>query len=133
MKKLLSMALLALAIPLSLAGCGGGSDGDSGDSGSGDNGKFVGTWALSSGGAVSWYVIFNDDNSWLISDTADGSARRCYGTYTVDGDTAAGPMVNPGVGTGEIVATLSGDSMAFDFVEYWHSPYKHVPYTGVKL
>ncbi len=133
MKKLLCMALLALVLPLALAGCGGGSDGDSGDSGSGDNSKFVGTWALSSGGAVSWYIIFNADNSWVISDTADGSARRCFGTYTVDGDTAAGPMVNPGTGTGEIVATLSGGTMALDFVEYWHSPYKHVPYTGVKL
>ena len=42
-------------------------------------------------------------------------------------------MVNPGTGTGEIVATLSGDTLSLDFVEYWHNPYKHVPYTGAKI
>ena len=132
LQRLLWTVLLALVIPLGLAGCSDSDDGD-GDSGGSDNSKFVGTWALSQGGGTLWYIIFNSDNSWLISDTADGSARRVYGTYTVDGNTAAGPMVNPGTGTGEIVATLSGDTMNLDFVEYWHSPYKHVPYTGVKM
>ena len=131
--RLLWIALLALVIPLVLAGCGGGSDGGGDDSSAGDNSKFVGTWALTQGGGISWYLIFNDDGSWFISDTADGSAQRVYGTYTVDGNTAAGPMVNPGVGTGEIVATLSGDTLALDFVEYWQNPYKHVPYTGTKI
>ena len=130
MRKFILTALLALAIPLALTGCGGDSDNDGG---SADNGKFVGTWALSSGGSIAWYILFNADNSWVISDTADGLSRRCYGTYAVDGDTAAGPMVNPGTGTGEIVATLSGDTLSLDFVEYWHNPYKHVPYTGTKI
>ena len=134
MRKLLWMALLALVLPLALAGCGGGSDGDDdGDSADGDNSDFVGTWALTQGAGTSWYLIFNDDGSWLISDTADGSAQRVYGTYTVDGNTASGPMVNPGTGEGEIVATLDGDVLTLDFVEYWHDPYKHVAYTGTKI
>jgi len=133
MRKLLWMVLLALVLPLSLAGCSGSDDGDDGDSAGGGNSRFVGTWALTQGAGVSWYLIFNSDGSWLISDTADGSARRVYGTYTVDGNTAAGPMVNPGTGEGEIVASLDGDVLSLDFIEYWHTPYKHVPYTGTKI
>ncbi len=41
-------------------------------------------------------------------------------------------MVNPGVGEGEIVATLTGTTLNLDFVEFWHRPPKHVPYTGTK-
>ena len=134
LQRLLWTVLLALVLPLGLAGCSDSDDGgDDGDSGGSDNSKFVGTWALSQGGGTLWYIIFNSDNSWLISDTADGSARRVYGTYTVDGNTAAGPMVNPGIGTGEIVAVLEGATLSLDFVEFWHNPYKHVFYTGTKI
>ncbi len=130
MRKFLWMALLAFAIPLAFTGCSDSDD--DGDSGGGSS-KFVGTWALTQGAGVSWYLIFNDDGSWLISDTADGSARRVYGTYAVDGNTASGPMVNPGTGVGEIVATIDGDVLALDFIEHWHNPYKHVAYTGTKI
>ena len=130
------MVLLALSVPLLFSGCSDSDsdDGDSsGDSAGGSNSKFVGTWALSQGAGTAWYIIFKSDNSWLISDTADGSAVRVFGTYSVDGNTAAGPMQNPGVGTGEIVAVLNGSTIALDFIEHWHSPYKHVPYTGTKI
>ena len=130
MRKFLWLSLLALAIPLAFTGCSDSDD--DGDSGGGSS-NFVGTWALSQGGGVSWYLIFNSDGSWLISDTADGSARRVYGTYSVDGNVASGPMVNPGTGVGEIVATLDGDTLALDFIEHWHNPYKHVPYIGTKI
>ena len=43
------------------------------------------------------------------------------------------PFVNPGTGEGEIVATLAGATLNLDFVEFWHSPPKHIPYTGTKL
>ena len=135
MRKFLWMSLLALALPLAFTGCSSDSssnDNDDGNAG-GDNGKFVGTWALTQGQGISWYIIFHDDGSWLISDTADGSARRVFGTYTVDGNTASGPMVNPGTGEGEIIATLEGDTLSLDFVEFWHNPYKHVAYTGTKI
>ena len=136
LQRLLWTVLLALVIPLGLAGCSDSDDGDDGDtggSGGSDNSKFVGTWALSQGGGTVWYIIFNDDGSWLISDTADGSARRVYGTYAVDGNRAAGPMVNPGTGEGEIAATLDGANLSLDFVEYWHDPHKHILYNGTKM
>lgn len=136
---------LALLMPLALAGCGeGGPDGDTADEGgtetdetetaAGDNAAFVGTWALREGNSeVKWYILFKADNSWLISDTADGSARRVYGTYAVEGNRAAGPMVNPGTGEGEIIATLNGASLSLDFIEYWHDPHKHILYNGTKM
>ena len=95
--------------------------------------SFTGTWALTQGAGISWYMIFNSDGTWLISDTADGSARRVFGTYTVKGNVATGPMTNPGIGEGEIVATIDGDVLSLDFIEHWHNPYKHVPYTGTKI
>ena len=137
---------LILLLPLALVwGCGGGGPNDDDDEGddhaeeteetvAGDNSAFVGTWALrDAGGTLAWYILFKADNSWLISDTADGSAQRVFGTYAVEGNVAAGPMVNPGTGEGEIIATLSGATLNLDFVEFWHSPPKHVPYTGTKL
>ena len=136
---------LALLMPLALAGCGeGGPDGDTQDeeesatdeteTAAGDNAAFVGTWALREGNSeVKWYILFKADNSWLISDTADGSARRVYGTYAVEGNRAAGPMVNPGTGEGEIIATLNGASLSLDFIEYWHDPHKHILYNGTKM
>ena len=128
MRKLLWTALLALAIPIVFTGCDSDSDG-----GGGGSAKFTGTWALSQGAGTAWYILFNDDGTWLISDTADGSARRVFGTYTVNGDVARGPMTNPGTGVGEIVATLDGDVLSLDFIEHWHNPYKHVYYTGTRI
>lgn len=140
LRRLRQWSFLILLLPLGLAGgCGeGGPDGDDGDGdapdGDGDNSAFVGTWALrDAAGALKWYILFNADNTWLISDTADGSARRVFGTYVVEGNRASGPMVNPGTGEGEIAATLAGSTLNLDFVEFWHSPPKHIPYTGTKL
>ena len=130
---------MILLLPLALTwGCGSGGPDDDEDEGednvAGDKSAFVGTWALrDAAGALKWYILFKADNSWLISDTANGSARRVYGTYVVEGNRAAGPMVNPGIGEGEIAATLSGATLTLDFVEFWHTPPKHVPYTGTKL
>ena len=132
---------LALLFPLALAGCGEGgpvdddeADGEGDETVSGDNSAFVGTWALREGTSeVKWYILFKADNSWLISDTADGSAQRVYGTYAVEDNRAAGPMVNPGTGEGEIVATLDDANLSLDFVEYWHDPHKHILYNGTKI
>lgn len=107
-----------------LAGC------ESGDGGGGAN--VVGAWSLTNGGST-WYIIFGKDGNWTIADNADGSARRVYGTYTVGGNNVSGPMTNPGVGTGEIKATVNGDSITLNFIEHWHTPYKTVPYTGKRL
>ena len=56
-----------------------------------------------------------------------------FGTYAVEGNRAAGPMINPGTGEGEIAATLDGENLSLDFVEYWHDPHKHVAYNGTKI
>ena len=120
-----------LAATALLAGCESGGDDDGGSNGSG-GGSVVGTWSLTNGGST-WYILFATDGSWMISDTADGSQRRVYGSYTFNGDAISGSMTNPGVGSGEIAATISGDSISLDFIEHWHTPYKHVAYTGTRL
>ena len=95
---------------------------------------FVGTWKLTSESeGVTWYAIFNNDKTWKICDNADGSKQRVYGTYTVSGSKLIGNMTNPGVGEGEIIATVSGTAMTLNFIEHWHDPYKTVVYTGSKL
>ena len=133
MNKLLRLVaglFLATAFSLAFSGC---SDSDSSGGEGADNAKFTGTWALSQNDVVDWYIHFNADNSWFISNNADGSGRRVFGTYAVSGNTARGPMQNPGTGTGEIVATVDGRSLALDFIEHWHTPYKVLQYAGVKI
>ncbi len=94
--------------------------------------SIVGVWKLSGAGGT-WYAHFGSDGTWKISDDAEGSARRVYGNYTVSGGSFKGDMENPGVGEGEISGTFQDGTMAMDFVEHWHTPYKHVAYTGPKL
>ena len=132
-KFLVSCTLLASVLMLGLvSGCesGGGSSGGGG--GGGGNSSVVGTWSLSNSGGT-WYILFAQDGSWKISDTADGSQRRVYGNYTTSGNKVGGSMTNPGVGTGAIAATIDGKNISLDFIEHWHTPYKTVRYNGSKL
>ncbi len=96
------------------------------------NDDWVGTWSLSNG-PHTWYIHFAHDGTWFISDDQLGAAKRVHGTYTTDGNTFSGPMVNPGTGTGSIAGHIDGDLISLDFVENWHTPPKHIAYTGVKL
>ena len=114
-----------------LTGCESGGGGD-GEKSSSPGNSVVGTWSLSNAEGL-WFIFFKPDNTWTICDNADGSQRRVYGTYTVSGKTVRGPMTNPGVGTGEIVATVDDNNIALAFIEHWHSPYKVVNYTGNRL
>lgn len=92
-----------------------------------------GTWQLVASDGSSWFVHFASDGTWKITDDAAGTIRRVYGSYTTTGETFSGNMKNPGVGEGTISGKLlSGTSLDFDFCEHWHSPYKHVAYTGRK-
>ena len=34
---------------------------------------------------------------------------------------------------GVAFAALDGSVLSLDFVEFWHTPAKHVPYTGTKI
>lgn len=117
------------------AGCDSGDGGDGG--GSGGGGDFSGIWALVSGstgeGSIVWYAHFNSDGSYFISNNADGSGVRVTGTYSVSGGKLVGPFTNPGVGEGRVEATITDGVMKLDFIEYWHTPNKVVPYSGRKI
>lgn len=132
----MGLAAMVMATALFMGtGCesGGGDDDDRG----GGGGSVVGTWALDPGSTVTgnpyWYINFKEDGSYTITDNADGSGQRVRGTYSQDGDNVTGPFTNPGVGEGRIDATISNGVLLLDFVEYWHTPNKHVPYAGTKI
>jgi hypothetical protein len=131
MRHLLWTALLALVIPLAFTGCGGGSD--SGGGGSGGSGKFVGTWQLTQvDDGTTMFAIFAADGSTVFARNASGSSVAMSGTYTVDGNTAVGPL-HGAPGEAELSAVIDGDAISYDFIEHWHSPYKHNRYTGSKI
>ncbi len=116
-----------------LAGCeGGGGGNDDDDDAAGDGVEVVGTWSLNRPGRTV-YIVFNEDLTWKICENADGTERIVYGTYTVSGNTVSGPMTNPGVGSGDILAIIDGDTIMLDFTEYWHTPHKVVEYSGERL
>ena len=92
----------------------------------------IGTWELTNG-ETTWYAHFIKDGTWRITDDRAGTKDHVYGTYTADDSSFQGNMTNPGVGTGSISGYYNGKSLALDFVENWHSPAKHVSYTGNTL
>lgn len=92
-----------------------------------------GTWKLVAGDGSSWYIHFGSDGTWKITDDVAGSQRRVYGSYSASGSSYSGNMTNPGVGDGTISGQIQGNTISLDFCEHWHSPYKHVAYTGTKL
>lgn len=97
---------------------------------------FVGTWTLYEGDAIqgspAWYVHFKEDATFFISDNADGTRVRVSGTYSESGGALVGPFTNPGVGEGRVEATITNGVILLDFIEYWHTPNKVVPYAGTK-
>ena len=118
------LATAALLLPLAFAAsC------EDGHHGGGGSGSIAGTWkltAISEGESGYCFVHFEDDGSWRITDDAKGD-------YSVSGNSFKGSMVNPGVGDGEIEGSVKDGAMTFDFIEHWHTPYKHNVYSGVKL
>jgi hypothetical protein len=131
--------VLFAALALGLTACGG--SGDDSKTSTTDPTEtaatpFIGTWNLyegsTVGGTPTWYVHFREDGSFAISDNADGTRQRVSGTYTVTDGNLVGPFTNPRVGEGRVEATITNGVISLDFIEYWHSPYKHVPYVGTK-
>lgn len=98
-----------------------------------DGSSIIGTWSLTDSAGFTWYIHFGADGSWRITDDEAGNERRVFGSYTTSGDSFSGDMRNPGVGTGRISGSTSGTSISLDFVEYWHTPEKHVAYSGDKI
>ena len=125
------LAVLAVAATVLVTGCEN-DGGDDGDDSSGSSA--VGVWAVKWSSADSWWR-FKDDGTFAMYDDANLEAKHLSGNYSQDGNKVTGTFVNPGVGEGEIDATISedGQTMQIDFIEHWHNPYKHVPLTGTRL
>ena len=112
------VALGLVGLPF-ITGCDSG-----GDSG---GGSAVGTWS----GGGDGRTVFSSDGTWAEYNDAGLTARHLGGTYTQSGNSVSGTGSNPGVGDLDIEGTVSDDgkTMQLDFIEHWHSPYKHNPAT----
>lgn len=127
------LLLTALASLGMMTGCEGGGDGG------GSSSSVVGKWAVyegttPSGAPIQWWQ-FNEDGTFAYYNNPEFTSKHLGGTYSQDGNKVTGPFTNPGVGDGEIEAVVSDDgkSLQIDFIEHWHTPYKHVPLNGVKI
>lgn len=139
MKKTLAVAFLSLSIALFI-GCessdssnnvwNGESSSQEQNANNENNKSIAGTWSLTDSDGATWYIHFNLDGSWKITNDAAGIENRVHGTYEFDGLDFNGSMVNPNVGEGRIEGRISGESITLDFVEYWHTPHKVVSYSG---
>jgi hypothetical protein len=122
-----------------MAGCSGGgggsSSGGASNTGSPNPGsEFVGSWEMSdSSGGVTFYLYVDSNNTFVVADVPDKTHEHFSGTWSVSNGTFRAPFTNPGVGTGDLVCTITNGVMNMDFIEHWHSPDKHVPYTGRKF
>ena len=135
MKNWLCLGLVSAGLLLVNAGCedGGGSSG-------GGGGSVVGTWAVKQGTTPSstdpdTFWVFYDNGTFTYFNDSSLSSEHLSGTYTQDGSHFFGPFTNPGVGEGEIDGTVNDDGETFqmEFIEHWHSPYKHVDQAGIRL
>jgi hypothetical protein len=127
------LGLFLLIVSLGLVGCnsGGSSSGSNGSTNAGS--EFVGSWALSDSSGTDFYLYIESNNTFVIADVPDKNRVHMSGTGSVANGTFKGPFENPGVGTGDLVCTIANGVMTVDFIEHWHSPDKHIPFTGRKL
>jgi hypothetical protein len=132
-EKVRGCGLLGMAVAAALwfgTGCEQDGGGDS------DNSAFVGTWLVTKydDSPSSSYYVFNQDGTFYKTRSGEPPNGNVHlrGVYGVDGGTLKGSFTNPGVGSGEIVATIKNGTMEIDFIEHWHTPYKHVRCVGVK-
>ena len=129
------LLVLSLALTMGLTGCGSSSSDESPVAP--EASAFIGTWALYGGdtvqGSPAFYAHFKEGGTFNITNNADGTGQRVYGTWTEADGMLVGPFTNPGTGTGRVEATISNGVMHLDFIEYWHTPYKVLPFTGSKV
>ncbi len=130
-----SVRILMITLIAFLFGCGGGGGGTDNDDNNLDlANNFAGTWLISKELTQS-YWIFNEDGTFEKKRAGEpvDSNNHFVGTYTVIDGALSGKFTNPGVGTGEIEATITeDDTLLMDFIEHWHTPYKVVPCVGVR-
>lgn len=135
-----SILYVILMSTLMFSFCGCSDDDDDNDStpAATATSSFIGSWAMHPGtaasGTIDFYVHFNEDKTFTISRNADKSDQIIYGTYTVDGSGfLEGAMTNPGVGEGKIECRLNSGVITMDFIEYWNTPNKHLPFACDKI
>jgi hypothetical protein len=132
---------MVLAVGMSgLTGCGSSDDSSSTTAPTANNSAFVGTWVLYTGsvgsGAVQYYVTFNADGSFYLSDApANPATSHIFSTApaTVTNGKLVGPFENAGTGNGRIEATITNNIISLDFIEYWNTPNKVNSYVGQKI
>lgn len=139
--RLLTLSLIATCTCLAVScGGGGGGNDDNDNNEINDDGDdvatndFAGTWLIQKEDTIS-YWIFREDGTFekKRADEPINGASHFSGTYSVDGGFLTGKFTNPGVGTGEIEGTIADNgTLLMDFIEFWHSPAKVVPTTGVR-
>ncbi len=97
--------------------------------------QFVGSWAvLDAASVLTGFLVIESNNNFAWFDNQGDTIPHFFGTGSVTNGTFTGPFTNPGVGDGELVCTIAANgSMNMDFIEFWHSPPKHVPYTATKF
>lgn len=145
-KHLLSLLAVLAALAL-LAACGGGSGNDdnasasssasakssssSAASSAADASKYVGTWTLApDDGGSPMYVDFSDDGAARMGKTPDNLYIK--GTYKINSTGLVADMTNPRVGQCRLVCLDEDTSLLADFIEYWHTPEKHIAFTATK-
>lgn len=117
---MVGIVAVSLAGMLFVSGCEGSGGGSGGNSA-------VGTWS----GGGDGRTVFYADGTWAEFNDAELTQRHLGGTYSQSGNSVSGTGNNPGVGDLDIEGTVSddGNTMQLDFIEHWHSPYKHNPAT----
>jgi hypothetical protein len=130
MVRWMGMMACALAVIMVSSGC------EKSGSGGGGGSDFEGTWKirdLTAPNPNEWYVTFLSDGTWFFSTQSDGSGSAGTSSYEVNDGLLVGPFHNPNAGDGRIECTISDGTLHMNFIEYWHTPNKVVPYAGTKL
>ena len=135
----LSRTLLSalVASALVIAGCESGGSNDKSDSATTTTSAnpFVGGWHITSTSTsgLAWYLYIYADSSFRLCDTSDSSTPHLAGTYSLSGNSLVGSLTNPGVGSADVSATVSGSSITLTTIENWYSPAQTNVFTGNKL
>jgi len=96
--------------------------------------EFTGTWLVTKEDSTSFWTFSADGTfrKYRTGEPANGDVHFT-GTYSVKDGRLSGQFTNTGVGNGEIKCTIDGDGMLLmEFIEFWHSPAKHVDCTGIR-
>jgi hypothetical protein len=96
----------------------------------------VGSWVMTNASnTIDFFLHIQADNTLSINDYPNNN-EHLIGTWSISGGTFIGPFINlnlEGNNTGDLVGTIVNGVFLLDFIEYWHDPPKHVPYTATRI